>query len=240
MYVLQEENCEARKEILALKAENDQLRMAAARGGGATWIDTGKVRREEDKNNYEDAPFMAAYPDVGLPTPRSSSDASSLRGNASSRPSTAGSRRSGASGLSLYDDLAPSRPGTASERIETGYLQMLREEAGLVVDNPNEEMEWQEGDEDAEIMDLIERNENSLAKIREDLVNANRELSEYEMRKTSSAEQSGALGVSGNNEKGSKGGSRQSNSNAAGIAGGVKGLNVRELLAMRKKQRPLA
>jgi hypothetical protein len=128
--------------------------MGAARGGGGWSV--GSAWPSSDLASLP-------YPDVGIPTPRSSSRGSSRP--SSSRPSTAGSSR----GRAIYDDFGVSRPGTAGERIEMGYLQKLREEAGLVIDNPNDEMEWDNDldDVDAEILDLIERNESGLAKIRE-------------------------------------------------------------------------
>ena len=134
---------------------------------------------------------VPSYPDVGLPTPRTSSAGSSVSSSrpsssrpssrpsssrpgsrSGSRPSTAGSRKG------LYDDLGLERPNTATERIQTGFLQKLREEAGLTVENPNDEYEFsdEEDVEDAEILDLIERNETGLARIRQDLITANKEV----------------------------------------------------------------
>jgi hypothetical protein len=97
-----------------------------------------------------------------------------------------------------------------------GYLQKLREEAGLAVDNPNEEMEWDEDldDVDAEILELIERNETGLAKIREDIISANKELSAHE-------------------NEAAVGNARKSEPS---VGGSTKGLSVRELLAKRKQQ----
>ncbi|GMI03220.1 hypothetical protein TrRE_jg9517 [Triparma retinervis] len=158
------------------------------------------------------ATTTTAYPDVGVPTPRTSSRGSS-RGSgsrpSSSRPSTAGSSRGGRG--TLYDDVGLSRPGTAGERIEMGYLQKLREEAGLVVDNPNDEMDWDDDldDVDAEILELIERNESGLAKIREDLITANKELSAHENTPKVGNE------------------SKVSASVSASAGGGTKGLSVR-------------
>lgn len=119
------------------------------------------------------------------------------------------------------------RPQTASERIEAGFLQKLREEAGLAVDNPNDEMDFEDEEdiEDAEILNLIERNETGLAKIRQDLISANKELSEYE-RKENQSEPNGAVNKAKGGSKGFKGG---------GVTGGDK-LSVRQLLEMRSQR----
>ena len=228
MYLLREENKSIKTEIEGLKMENEGLRMKAGRGaeGGHSYSDTRDTYCANKGVPGLDLAFkgawgdgggssgggssgdgLPAYPDVGIPTPRSSCSSS----RSGSRPSTARSRPSSAK--ALYEEGGVAGPGTASERIESGYLQRLREEAGLGVDNPNDEVVWEdEGDEeDVEILNLIERNETGLAKIRRDLVEMKKEEEEKENRDGKDA--------GGEKKRG---------------GGGMEGLSVRQLLEMRK------
>jgi hypothetical protein len=240
MYLLRDESKELKREIAGVRAENAELRLQLARGrqgvpsldfGGGIGGNVGSAWGEQ----------LPAYPDVAFPTPRSSESGGSSR--VGSRPGTAGSSRGGSrpgSGggggggrRTLYQDPDVERPQTACERIESGYLQKLREEAGLSVDNPNDESAWgnEEDDEDNEILDLIERNENGLAKIRQDLVEANKEIGSWEKGRggAGAGAGGGGRGGEGKENEGGKGA-------AAGKGGGkVKGPSVRELLELRKR-----
>ena len=238
-------------------------------GGGQAHSAWGSIGSES-----QTADQLPMYPDVGVPTPRSSESGGSSRSGSrpgtatasgrsrpgsarSSRPGSARSSRPGSAGGQLYDDGGAARPQTASERIEVGYLQKLREEAGLKIDNPNDENVWEndEDGEDNEILDLIERNESGLAKIRQDLVDANKDCTRWELaggltaRGEASGGGSGGSGVklegTGKGKENSGGGGREGGGagreegkSAGGVGGGggaVAGLSVRQLLEMRKK-----
>ncbi|GMH81724.1 hypothetical protein TrVE_jg3101 [Triparma verrucosa] len=232
MYTLIEENKGLRKELEVLKIENEGLRMGRGGGGqkGAWSMGGAEVLTLED--------VVPSYPDVGLPTPRTSSAGSSVSSSrpsssrpssrpsssrpgsrSGSRPSTAGSRKG------LYDDLGLERPNTATERIQTGFLQKLREEAGLTVENPNDEYEFSDDEdvEDAEILDLIERNETGLARIRQDLITANKELLDYEKKE--------------NKRDGKNTNTSQGNTNTSAPDTAATKLSVRQLLELRNKKK---
>ncbi len=217
MYLLVEENRSLKKENEGLTLENQELRMNKAKGR-----DVIPVLDLEKASAWEAS--LPAYPEVGIPTPRSSCQGSSRQSSSrasGSRPSSSRSRPSSSRPSSgratsdtgtLYDDLGLQRPGTAGERIESGYLEKLREEAGLVRENPNDEDIWDDDEEeDAEIFDLIERNEAGLAKIRDDLAAANKEYVEFEKKAMAETANEVLQSTSG------------------------KTLSITELLALRKK-----
>ena len=170
MYLLRDENKSLSEEVDALRAENNVLRMEAARGHVAPSLhhlsasDSGNARSHPSVPvlpawgiaplTAADAASLPAYPDVGAPTPRSSEGGSlPSSGRQSSRPSS--SRPS--SSRSYHDS---DRPQTAAERLTQGYLAKLRKQAGLTVSNPNDEFKFEdaEDDEDDEILNLVSFN----------------------------------------------------------------------------------
>tara|TARA_B110000305_G_scaffold190008_1_gene212229 strand:+ start:100 stop:501 length:402 start_codon:yes stop_codon:yes gene_type:complete len=129
----------------------------------------------------------------------------------------------------LYDSFAVDRPTTATERIESGYIASLREEAGLVEINPsdgdNEYMaENSDDDEDLEILNLMERNENVLASLRGDLLAANKQFDDEERRIRALASNAGV------DNKTTKTTTTTSTTTTT-----TKGSSVRELLELRRR-----
>ncbi|GMH74107.1 hypothetical protein TL16_g06372 [Triparma laevis f. inornata] len=85
MYTLIEENKSLRKDLESLKIENEGLRMNRGAGKGAWNIEGTEVLTLED--------VVPSYPEVGLPTPRTSSASSSVTSSLNgSRPNSRPSR----------------------------------------------------------------------------------------------------------------------------------------------------
>ena len=222
MYLLSDENKKLKKECVGLREEISKLST------------NKRLIHPDDNSSYntgygggagaETGAWSTPYPDVA--TPRSSSSRGS-NSNSNSRPGSKNSSRP--TSASLYDSFAVDRPTTATERIESGYIASLREEAGLVEINPsdgdNEYMaENSDDDEDLEILNLMERNENVLASLRGDLLAANKQFDDEERRIRALASNAGV------DNKTTKTTTTTSTTTTT-----TKGSSVRELLELRRR-----
>jgi len=247
MYLMSEENKRLKRELDELREENRSLRSKSSQElATESSARVPTLAHPDDNSSYNLGPrsnfntWAVPYPEVGIPTPRSSENSYGISG---SRPTSSqtGSRPASARSRESY---GCERPKTAAERIEANYITNLRSEAGLLEVNPSDGIgtTYSDDEEDLEILNLMERNENELAKLRKDLVNCNKQFEEEENRqraknapKVEKCQTKPTNNTSSGNDE-NKHVNNFSDDNATSMSTNKK-LSVRELLDLRKREK---